>query len=158
MSYCNNDGKIWKYFTCPECHQVYIVFIIVGVLLFLYYLYMRSRYGNDIVENDILNRKVFTIEVLENCCSWWPITHFILFFILGFFFPYCGVLIITMGILWELLEMLMAKVTGKSVIQPMKDGNRYEYSENWWAGSMKDIIMNVLGFLVGKVLRQSLQI
>jgi hypothetical protein len=90
--------------------------------------------------------------------SWWPISHFLLFLILGFLFPDCGVFIITAGILWEIFESIMAIIQGGPQ-QTVKSGsgNSVEYEFTWWAGSFKDIFMNTTGFFIGKGMRNLLE-
>lgn len=136
-----------------KCLGVYIIFGIVVILIVLYWMYLAIRYGfESTVYHDFMNRKVFDLPWLENCCSWWPLSHFIVFFILGVFFPSCDVLVIGAGILWELFEMVMAKLFNRQRQGIRRDtSNRVEYSSNWWAGSLKDIIFNILGFYSGKI-------
>lgn len=136
-----------------KCKGAYIIFGIMIVIIIIYWIILMALKNNNgaIIETDFMNHKVIDLPGLENCCSWWPISHFILFLILGILFPECDVLIITAGILWELFEMLMASITA-SGRQPVRacTGCQLEYSDNWWAGSFKDIIMNVAGFYTGK--------
>ncbi len=138
-----------------ECKGAYFILLLIPILIIIYWIYLlwRSKGGcvtcPSVIENDFLNQKVLDMPYLENCCSWWPITHFVLFFILGVLFPNCEVLIIGAGIIWELVEMLMSSAFGRSR-QPIRAGANVEYSTNWWAGSAKDVLFNITGFYLGK--------
>ena len=135
---------------CKDCGGAYIILAAVAIVILIYFLYLKTRYWNTetIIQNDFMNVKLFDAP-LENCCSMWPVSHFILFMILGFIFPSCAVPIISIGILWEIFEVLMSYAgTIKRQATRVTPSN-VEYSTNWWAGSFKDIIMNCLGFFVG---------
>ena len=97
---------------------------------------------------DVMNFKVFQINALDKCCSMWPISHFILFFILGLLFPDCPIVIVA-GIFWEIVESCLAYVF-KKPRQAIRSSGNVEYSENWIAGSFKDILFNTAGFLLGR--------
>lgn len=132
------------------CKGAIYVLLVVFALIVVYYIYKRVSGGN-IAAEDPLNQKVFNLACLENCCSWWPISHFFLYAILGFFFPQCFFLLLIIGILYELFEMVLAKAFGTER-QPIADAGQVEYSRNWWSGSMKDILFNVLGLVTGVAL------
>lgn len=131
--------------------------IAIAVVIGIYWLYLRNTYGNQMVYGDFMNQKVIDIPFFENCCSWWPISHFVLFLILGFLFPNCVLLIITLGIVWELIEVMMGKlvVGDKWQRQPLRQGGNVEYTQDWWAGSAKDILFNIAGFGVGFLLAKA---
>jgi hypothetical protein len=102
---------------------------------------------------------MFDFPYLENCCSLWPISHGILFFIIGILFPDCDIIAIGGGIIWELIEMLMGSVTSKQRQGVRRSAkSKIEYSKNWWAGSMKDILFNIVGFYLGKAVSKSLDL
>lgn len=137
---------------CSECKGLIYIFIIVVILIFIHWIYIRQKYGDKAIWYDTLNVKVVDFPILENCCSWWPLSHFFLFFFLGMLYPKCDIPILTAGIIWELFEVVMGAATAKER-QPIRDEikNNVEYSDNWWAGSMKDIVMNFAGFYTGKM-------
>lgn len=138
---------------CKDCSGTYYIVSIIVIVIILKYIYIRGLYGADgMVQKDTMNVKVFDAPYLENCCSWWPISHFILFGILAFVFPKCWKILLVMGVLWELFEMLMKAIFGQKS-QPMRTGdNNVEYSD-WWAGSWKDIIFNSAGIITGLTIR-----
>jgi hypothetical protein len=132
-----------------------IVFAVVIVLIFLKWAYLRETVGEDrIVYADPMNEKVVDVPFLENCCSWWPISHLILFFFLGYFFPECWLYLIAFGVLWEIFEAVMFHLTKRPTQVTVGPGRNVEYTGNWWAGSFKDVLMNTLGVLGGLLLRR----
>ncbi len=137
-----------------ECIGVYALFILMSIIIVIYFFIMRGIYGvRRIAINDVMNQKLFDMKILgENCCSWWPISHFFLFFILGVLFPDCDVIIIVGGVLWEFFEMSWATFEGSKFQAIETKGKKVEYSERWWAGSIKDILFNIVGFYTGKLL------
>ena len=126
-----------------------MIVLLFGVFYFIFFLYNR-----DIVSADFLNRKLFSFRLLENCCSARPVSHFILYTLLGYFYPYCWKLAITTGVIWELVEVVAHHVTGGERQPTIANGN-VEYSTNWWAGTSKDIVMNTTGFLFGSAIRDA---
>ncbi|MDB4769413.1 hypothetical protein OAG24_00460 [bacterium] len=140
---------------CQECGGAYKILLIIFMVIVFYFFFLRGSFKEeDIVNNDIFNKKVFDIPWLENCCSVWPISHFVLYFILGILFPDCDVPLISLGILWEGFEMFVASTYG-SERQWVRENGNVEYSDNWWAGSLKDIFFNIVGFYTGKLLVKS---
>lgn len=137
-----------------DCLGAYQLMFLVAMFCFVYYIFMKKYYGGDkqVAENDMMNRKVFECGVFENCCSMWPISHFIFFMILGFLYPKCWVPILILGASWELIEMGAGYLMDGG-LQPMKtEKGNIEYSNNWWAGSSKDIVFNTAGFAVGAII------
>jgi hypothetical protein len=134
-----------------RCKRLYLFFLIIGGIIVGYWLLMNLIFPTFLVqEKDFMNTKIIDFPYLENCCSWWPISHFILFFFIGIIFPQCGPLAMTAGILWEFFEIGMNVATkGPHQVMKNKDGS-YEYTQNWWAASFKDILFNFAGFYLGK--------
>lgn len=138
----------------PQCKQPCLILASVGVLVFLYFEWLSRTYGPAFYKNDFLNTKVVDVPMLDNCCSWWPVSHFILFAIAGYMYPDCGWPILGLGVAWEGFEMSVNYFTStKRQFMELEDGS-FEYSQNWWAGSSKDILFNTAGFIVGRTLRK----
>ena len=146
----NSDQcKLWK---CNNCYGVYVIFIIVILILFIYGSYLVATYGfNNLVANDFMNQTVFKLPSGEPI-SYWPISHFVLFLILGFLFPGCWLLLIVAGILWEVFEMAMGKVMNRSYHHVTRTNGNVQY-EQWIQGSFMDIFMDIGGIIVGLLLR-----
>lgn len=154
MDYFDPNLKDCALPQCQECKGAYKIFFIIFIIISFYFVTLKLFYNTDEekIQNDVLNVKVKDVPFLENCCSWWPISHFILFFVLGLLFSKCGVLVISIGIGWEIFETILSYLGNNEERQAIRESNTsddYEYSHNWWAGSTKDIIMNILGFLTG---------
>lgn len=133
-----------------KCGGVYVIFIVVILAIFLYWVTMVWILKKDMVHNDKMNQRVFTWNMFPGCCSWWPITHFVLFFIIGLLYPNCGVVAMIGGVLWEGWETLIGSLTPKE--QQNGTQNTLEYTQ-WWSGSLKDIFFNAAGFYSAKLLR-----
>jgi hypothetical protein len=138
---------------CDKCFGAYLISIVIAIWIIIYFFIIRGIYGvRRMTHNDIMNQKIFDMRIMgENCCSWWPISHFILFMILGILFPDCDVVIISAGVLWELFEVTWSTLEG-SQREELRSKEKIEYSKNWWAGSFKDILFNIAGFYTGKLL------
>lgn len=135
------------------CSGLYKLFLFMVILICMYWIVLRLSFGKDVVEHDPMNRIVIKIPGLENCCSWWPISHFIFFFIIGIIYPNCGLIAMAGGAIWELIELFLSALTAQER-QPARHKGRsqVEYSQNWWAGSFKDLLMNAAGFYSAKLL------
>lgn len=146
---------------CKECGGAYMMMLLMFVIIVFYFFILSGAYTqNQIVFNDPMNYKVFDFPLLENCCSWWPLSHFIFFFILGVLFPDCAVPLLSLGVLWEGFEMLQSSIQGaeRQWVRGASKSSDYEYSGNWWAGSLKDIVMNTLGFGFGWLVAKKLNV
>ena len=133
------------------CKKMYYVLFGCVILITCYWLFLHTSYDNA-SQYDLMNRKLFNIDVLGNCCSGWAVSHYVFFFIIGWFFPDCGKDAMWMGALWECIEMLLSGAT-RIPRQAMKLNNgTYEYSDFWQASS-KDIIINAMGFYSAKIIK-----
>ncbi len=155
----SGDSRISKLFGYPLCKRSVNWMIGLAVVIVLYFIILTT-FTKNVISSDMLNTKVFSIPWLENCCSWWPISHVVLYAVLGFFFPDCFVFLMTVGIAWEGMESMAAYFTGRErqkLVTPQSEGSTplVEYSTNWWAGSTKDVLMNLVGFIIGWVLRKA---
>jgi hypothetical protein len=81
---------------------------------------------------DPLNKSL----LMKQMCAW-PISHFALFALIGWFRPQCFSFVMAFGILWEVFEALVAT---------RADGG------GWWRGSLGDVVANALGFLTSVAL------
>lgn len=126
-----------------RCDGVYTTFLIVVGLIIMYKLVLKSC--TSPIENcDPLNSKIIDIPI-ENCCSWWPVTHFLLFAYMGYKYPHCQTLVIIAGVVWEIFESFMFAISGERATSP----SSVEYG-SWWAGSIKDVAFDVAGYYFGR--------
>jgi hypothetical protein len=144
---------------CTACARkgIYKIFLLVVLVICGYWILLLGANGSEAktVYADPLNKIVFNFPWIENCCSSWPLTHFILFFIIGVLFPECDFTALAGGIAWELFEVFshkMASWNRQSIRRTGSGSDKVEYSQNWWAGSSKDILFNFAGFYTGKLL------
>lgn len=154
---CNRNNW-WNNFllTLPNgCNCQYSIYflLIIPIFIFIYgiivFLLNRKKPGN-VSNNDIMNNKVMDIPAIGQI-SGWKISHYILFLIMGILFPHCDLIVITLGILWEVVEFIIGEILKhffgeNQYVDPTK-----EYSKKWITGSWTDIIFNVAGFYTGKL-------
>jgi len=143
---------------CQKCINMFRIFSIIIALILCYWFTLLSIHKTEenAVYGDPMNKIVFTLPYLEACCSWWPISHFILFTIIGFLFPDCDLMAIAAGVGWELVEMTVYYAMGANRQGVRRTGSeRVEYSSSWMAGSFKDVVMDILGFYLGKFLNKN---
>lgn len=133
------------------CKNVYIVYFAMFAVIMFYYVMFLFR-DRSPVGRDMFNNIVFEDVPLFGNLSWWPISHFVMYTVLGFLFPQCYVLILTVGVLWELYEKWFSTVAPRNTAGSQSRAKQ-EYS-TWWDWNWKDVVMNVLGFGFGVLLRK----
>jgi len=148
-----------------EIQQLIRIYAIVVSAIFLYWTILKSRSKTwDITRNDVLNETVIASPIGN--ISWWPLSHFIFNALLGFFYPNKGVFILSAGVLWEFVEIVLGMIAKRltaarttKLAADTEDGERakdLQYTDGWWAGSVQDVVFNTAGFFTGKALRQFL--
>ena len=125
--------------------------------IFIYFKYLEKTYKNY-VQHDPFNKQIIDLPIIsKNCCSWWPISHFVLFTLYSFIWPQYSWILFLYGVLWEVLEGIMNTIEtekGQEVKhQQTRKGDKVEYV-TWWEASYKDILFNSVGIIVGRTLRQ----
>ena len=142
-----------------DLKNLYCTLISLGLSIIIYYNILKKMYGNDLVNNEPLNKKVIDAPYLgKNCCSWWPISHYVAFLIFGYIWPQYAWHLFGLGVGWEVVEyILKVCMTPKGEELKFKrtrseDGN-VEY-EQWWSSSNKDILFNSAGILTGIYLKK----
>lgn len=134
------------------CKGVYILCVICVLLIGLYALWLKSQ-GPDVAGTDFLNKTLFTMQNYGPI-SWWSVSHYLFFLVLGALFPHCALPALTLGLLWEIFEFGMntyQKRTRK--ILPINTSGEKRQYEQFWGYSVFDLIMNALGFYTGRYLR-----
>ena len=90
------------------------IFLLVIILIFIHWFFLSKTFGKEYKCKDLLNHKLIDRQTLgKDCCSGWVLSHFVLFFILGFFFPDCIALLIIAGVLWEIIEFIIGIILKK---------------------------------------------
>lgn len=149
MTSIKNQFKVMS--PSDECNKPFVILYITAIAILIYYVLMGLYHSPP--DKDPLNYKALELKWLENCCSWWPITHFIVFFILGYYYPKCESMLFILGLGWEIFEMTTRYLLNLKSTPVVSEGN-IEYSGHWFAGSCKDILFNTVGIVLGKKLRQ----
>jgi hypothetical protein len=128
-----------------NCLKALWIYLIVLVIFLIYRLYLKTIPG-PIEENDFLNRNVFICPINGTMTSYWPISHFLFYVLLGFLFPECFLFLMLVGLVWEGIETIMQAYTTEII--PNRTNQNIEYT-NWWSSNLRDITYNLAGYLVG---------
>lgn len=127
-----------------KCYKAIIILLIVGMIIIISYIISICK-GVNKIQSDTLGMSI--VDLCVTSFTIWSLSHFILYFILGYYFPNCGCIIISIGIIWEIIEESLGYVFPKINV---KQQNGLVESVRWWKGSVFDIIVDILGFYLGK--------
>jgi len=114
-------------------------------------LYGKYRCDNIKHHTDVLEFSLYK-DSKKYGLDGWSITHFCFNFFIGYFFPKTFTLTILGGIIWELFETYVG-IYKPSIIQNYgfcKSLTSDNEDQIWWYGKWSDIIINIIGFLIGK--------
>lgn len=136
--------------TYKNCAGAFRIFAFVILCILLYGLILKMVFGLDFSSKDFMNYNVIHVPYYGEM-SFWPITHFVLFMILGILFPCCDVIVIVAGIVWEIIEELFGKYYEKNIAKIDTSNKDIQYPV-WWGGRVSDIVCNILGFYTGKLI------
>ncbi|MEK6266419.1 MAG: hypothetical protein N2B06_16865 [Clostridium sp.] len=129
--------------------QVFLVLGANALGIIIYFAILSSKYGSkEMYKYDFMNKKLIDLPITKNCCSAWPLSHFVAFTIYSIIWPQHRFLLFSLGVLWEIIEVAINVIT-KSKHQTTRSSDDVEYAE-WWSGSSKDIVFNSMGILLGK--------
>jgi len=106
-----------------KCHikvALYSMFLMALMIIFMH------RYMS------VLEKKI----VEDYNITYWHISHFTYYFILGLLCPNNYCLFMLMGVLWELIERVYGKMIGQEDY----------WTSNGLTGQITDIIMNATGY------------
>lgn len=123
---------------------IILIVILVGIYqLILIYLNIKK-------ENDPLI--TMRSSYLGNYINGWALTHLIFNIYLGYYYPDCFMESFILGIIWEMYEYLFG--AGFPLLFPKmaREMNPMWYS--WYYGSYEDIVVNTVGFIIGKKLKK----
>lgn len=90
----------------------------------------------------------------------WSLTHIVFFGILGCLFPDHFVVIMSTGVLWEIMEDNVMHWLTKDVhflnCRKLTTDNAHSKTNHvWWFGRVSDVLMDLIGFGVGYVIRRT---
>ena len=134
-----------------------IILLLNAIGIILYFKFLQYKYKKNYTKHDALNKKIIDIPIIsKNCCSWWPISHFVFFTIYSYMFPQYSIVLFIYGVLWEIIEIIINIFeTKKGEIvkhQQTRNGDNIEYV-TWWSGSYKDILFNLGGIIFGRIIK-----
>ena len=142
-------------------------FVGVVILIGLYHATMYNIYGKNFTEYDLLNRIALHVPSLKSgikilpfdpdppeCCSGWPVTHFILFMVLAYKFPQHAKFLFIAGIVWEVMESLIGYLFTKDIAEKNNIQPKSMYKTQWWTGNFNDILFNTAGIIAGLCLKK----
>ena len=133
--------------------------IIMAAFCVVYGSYLHFKHGpHDRAKHDFMNINLMRIN--NHYYSGWPFSHLILYIIFGFMCPEKWFIILSLGGLWELMEMGMSytqKDEHKKQFLKEKGNVSNIYDENWWAGTWTDLVFNFIGFAIGVTLRMMMK-
>ena len=144
-----------------DLKNLYMTLIGLGLSIIIYYNVLKKIYKEKMVENEPLNKKVINAPILgKNCCSWWPLSHFIAFTVFAYIWPQYWHHLFALGVAWEGVEWVIKYLmTPKGEALKFKrtrtPSGQVEY-EQWWSSSSKDILFNGAGILLGLLINKKL--
>ena len=148
-----------KLFDKKKCKYIIYIVVAIAIVIVVYGILMKLFFKGEMVHKDFMNKKIFSLGILgSNCCSFWPISHLVLYTILAFIFPDCLLFLFLLGVLWEGIEMTGGVVLSEFGLNEQKKkeySNKIEYSGKWVHGSFKDIVFNSVGIALGFSLRKA---
>lgn len=131
--------------------RIFIAIIALYLIYFARLMWLCITEPMSRAENDEWNKCIIKTWWFEdNCISFWPITHFLLYLGLGLVLPvkYYKYFVVA-GILWEILEY----TGGKCLPAEKRDYHRntteeYQY-DDWVTGKFGDLVANMAGLFLG---------
>jgi hypothetical protein len=85
------------------------------------------------------------------------ISHFMIYVVIGLFFPYQWTPALVIMVLWELFEILISKVLALKQIVLKYWFVPERYWNEKWINKTFDIIFNIAGFIVGSYIAQKIK-
>ena len=144
-----------------DLKNLYATLIGLALSIIVYYNVLKKVYKEKMVENEPLNKKVINAPILgKNCCSWWPLSHFIAFTVFAYIWPQYWHHLFALGVAWEGVEWVL-----KYLMTPKGDELKFKRTrtlsgqveyEQWWSSSSKDILFNGAGILLGLLISKKL--
>ncbi len=139
------NGPLFEY-----VDKYYFSVFISLFLIIIFYGWLRCKKNFP----DVLEFKLLKNNHLSNLDGWW-ISHFVLYLVMGYLYPYSLRLSFIIGCIWEFIEFLAGKYKPKilSSIGFCKSSKKGEKDKIWWYGKWEDVLINLLGLILGKTIR-----
>jgi len=122
-----------------------IILVVIAIVILGLYFWIANKVKSGQVDPGSVIGQMLSAAPGKGSV-YWEASHFILFSLLGFFFPCCDAIIIALAAVWELVEHFMGLTTNQVDIP-----NRGPVQ--WWYGSAVDVAIDIVGFYVGKSIR-----
>lgn len=94
---------------------------------------------------------IIRTKYFGNLLNGWTISHFLLHLYFGYKYPHCFKEALTLGILWELFEFSFGELF--PILFPSLANKIDPHWSSWYYGCYEDVIMNTIGFLIGRFIR-----
>jgi hypothetical protein len=72
---------IKNYFQTDKCFTPYIIMVVVFIIFMIHAKFLRDKFGDKIAKNDFMNKNISTNIPFVKNISWWPVSHFVIFYI-----------------------------------------------------------------------------
>ena len=143
---CNTGSCSEKENGCKngKCWIAAIILVIIGILIVGIFFWLYKYIQNNELDTKSGLGRLLTLVPISGAV-FWEASHLILFGLLGFFFPYCDAIVISIGAFWELIEHYLGLT-----VSPINFGKG---EIQWWYGSAVDIAIDITGFYIGKSIR-----
>jgi hypothetical protein len=164
-----------NFFTCNS--TILTCCLICMIIIFIYIKQIDDYLGG---KDDEFGRKERYIYFKGGQFSYWTISHFLFFMFLGFICPKNLILVILLGLLWELMELyfeydrqtkqtpFFCKYINNCKISPKISKNKFWklytgrnstpnklfYCSAGYIGQILDVVFNILGYLFGSALNR----
>ena len=92
---------------------------------------------------------ILQIKLLNNIIDGWNVTHILFYGILAYIFPNEIYIIVLLGIIWEIIEYIMANIKFKNIFMSNIGGCKIREHDTKLTGRFKDIICNTIGIIIG---------
>ena len=133
----------------------------MGITAFIIIVYSWIRCKNKNLK-DPLSLHLFGLKntSLSGVLDGWSISHFILYFLFGLYYPTKINFIIGMGVLWELFEYLTSNSNIKILsnirgISRCNIGSDENVNGDWFYAKLSDVFVNASGAFLGLYLSGS---
>lgn len=132
-----------------DCLPAAVFIVLIGIIIVVMYFWLvKYTRKHDLTATEGLGKMLAAVPGAG--ATFWEFTHLVLFMFLGFLFPSCDAVIISLGAAWEMVEHFFG-LTMPAIRRPLPGGG-YTTTQ-WWYGSAVDIAVNIVGFYIGKSFR-----
>jgi hypothetical protein len=85
----------------------------------------------------------------------WSVSHLIFYGFIGYLYPDYLITVMICGILWEIFEFCYGYYK-PNYLKIFDNCITTDQKEKWWYGKFSDLIVNLLGFIVGSYLGKNI--